>query len=60
MSERIVLAEKLWDSVLNDESEIKLTASQETELDKRLDAFMSDHEPGSLWSDVKERIISNK
>ena len=60
VSERIILAEKLWNSVLNDESEIKLTASQEADLDKRLDAFMTDHDPGSPWSDVKERIISNK
>ena len=60
VSERIILAEKLWNSVLNDESEIKLTANQEAELDKRLNAFMTDHDLGSSWSDVKERIISNK
>lgn len=60
VSERIILAEKLWDSVLNNESEIKLTANQEIELDRRLDAFMADHDIGSSWSDVKKRIISNK
>lgn len=60
VSERIILAEKLWDSVLNDESEIKLTANQEIELDKRLDTFMADHDIGSSWSDVKKRITSNK
>ena len=60
VSERIILAEKLWNSVLNDESEIKLTSNQEAELDKRLEAFMIDHDLGSPWSDVKERIISNK
>ncbi len=60
VSERIILAEKLWDSVLNNESEIKLTENQEIELDKRLDAFMADHDIGSPWSDVKDRIISNK
>ena len=60
VSERIILAEKLWDSILNEESEIKLTKTQEVELNKRLDAFMIDHDLGSSWSDVKERIISNK
>lgn len=60
VSERIILAEKLWDSVLNDESEIKLTANQEIELDKRLDAFITDHDLGSPWSEVKERVISRK
>ena len=60
VSERIILAEKLWDSVLSKESEIKLTQNQEIELDKRLNAFMTDHELGSSWSDVKKRIISEK
>jgi len=60
VSERIILAEKLWDSVLNNESEIKLSKSQKNELDQRLDAFMADHELGSPWSEVKERIISRK
>ena len=60
VSERIILAEKLWDSVLSKESEIKLTQNQEIELDKRLNAFMTDQDPGSSWSDVKKRIISEK
>ena len=60
VSERIILAEKLWDSVLSKESEIKLTQNQEIELDKRLNAFMTDQDPGSSWPDVKKRIISEK
>lgn len=60
VSERIILAEKLWDSVLNEEAEIKLTENQEIELKKRLDAFMNDQNLGSSWSNVKERIIANK
>ncbi|MEN8251558.1 MAG: addiction module protein [Bacteroidota bacterium] len=60
VSERIILAEKLWDSVLNNESEIKLTENQEIELNKRLNTFMSDHDLGSSWSDVKNRVTSSK
>ena len=60
VSERIILAEKLWDSVLNNESEIKLTENQEIELNKRLNTFMSDHDLGSSWSDVKKRVTSSK
>ncbi len=59
VSERILLAEKLWDSVLEDESEIKLTKNQEFELEKRLNAFHTDQNPGSSWSEVKARIITN-
>ncbi len=60
VSERIILAEKLWDSVLSKESEIKLTENQEVELDKRLNAFINDQNLGSSWSDVKKRVISRK
>ena len=59
VSERIMLAEKLWDSVLGDESDIKLTKNQEIELEKRLNALHSDQNLGSSWSEVKARIISN-
>ncbi|MCW8929242.1 MAG: addiction module protein [Gammaproteobacteria bacterium] len=60
VSERIMLAEKLWDSVLSKESEIDLTENQEIELDRRLNSFMTDQELGSSWSDVKKRVISRK
>jgi len=60
VSERIILAEKLWDSVLSKESEIKLTENQKVELDRRLNAFMNDQEVGSSWSEVKKRVISSK
>ncbi|WP_198263312.1 addiction module protein [sulfur-oxidizing endosymbiont of Gigantopelta aegis] len=60
VSERIILAEKLWNSVLNDESEMKLTENQEIELDRRLDAFASDNDFGSPWSEVKEQQNSVK
>lgn len=60
VSERIILAEKLWDSVLNKESDIKLTENQKVELDKRLNAFINDQDLGSSWSDVKKRVIFRK
>ena len=60
VSERILLAEKLWDSVLNNESEIKLTEKQIAELEKRLNTYLSDPDPGSSWSEVKQRVISGK
>ena len=59
VSERIMLAEKLWDSVLQEESDIKLTKNQELELEKRLNAFQADQNPGASWSEVKSRIIAN-
>ncbi len=61
VSERIILAEKLWDSVIEeDESSIELSLKLQEELDHRLQAYINDQEFGSSWSEVKERIISKE
>ncbi len=59
ISERIVLAEKLWDSVVDENMTIELSEPQKLELDQRLQAFLDDQEIGSSWSEVKERIVGN-
>lgn len=58
VSERITLAEALWDSVIAEEAEIDVTAAQREELDRRLAAFEIDQNIGSAWSTVKARILS--
>ncbi len=59
VSERIILAEKLWDSIIDEGTPIELTEKQRVELDSRLQAFLDDQDAGSSWSEVKERIIGN-
>ncbi len=58
VSERIILAEALWDSVIAQDAEIELTEPQREELDRRLAAFEIDQDAGSPWSSVKARILS--
>ncbi len=58
ISERIVLAEKLWDSIVDEDGSIDLPENQKNELDRRLQAFLDDQDIGSSWAEVKERIIS--
>jgi putative addiction module component (TIGR02574 family) len=58
VSERIILAEALWDSVVAEGSEIELTDAQKLELDRRLKSFELDEDRGSSWADVKARILS--
>ena len=58
VSERIVLAEKLWDSIVDEDGSIDLPEKQKIELDRRLQAFLDDQDVGSSWTEVKERIIS--
>ncbi len=57
-SERILLAEALWDSVVDEGTEVELTEAQRTELDRRLAAFETDQDSGSSWTEVKARILS--
>lgn len=59
VSERVILAEKLWDSIIDEGTPIELTEKQRLELDSRLQAFLDDQDAGSSWSEVKERIIGN-
>lgn len=58
VSERIMLAEALWDSVIADDAEIDVTVPQREELDRRLAAYEIDQDIGSSWSVVKARILS--
>lgn len=58
VSERIVLAEKLWDSIVDEDASIELSETQTVELDRRLQAFLDDQDIGSSWSEVKGRITS--
>lgn len=58
VSERIILAEALWDSVANQHDEIQLSEEQKAELDRRLAAFQSDNDYGESWQRVKTDILS--
>jgi putative addiction module component (TIGR02574 family) len=58
VSERIVLAEKLWDSIVDEDGSIALPEKQKNELNRRLQAFLDEQDVGSSWAEVKERIIS--
>ena len=60
VSERILLAEALWDSIVAEQAGIELTDAQKEELDRRLAAFEIDQDEGSSWSSVKARILSRK
>jgi putative addiction module component (TIGR02574 family) len=46
LDERIRLVEDLWDSIANDQQALQLTGEQRAELDRRLDAYEMDQNPG--------------
>jgi putative addiction module component (TIGR02574 family) len=59
VSERLLLAEQLWDSVSDEDTVIELTDKQQIELDHKMQSFENDQDVGSPWHDVKNRIIGN-
>lgn len=56
ISERIQLAEDLWDSILENSQELPLTDSQQQELDRRLEQYNQNPSLGTDWSTVKSRL----
>lgn len=55
-SERILLAEKLWDSVVENQDSLEITESQKKVLEDRLAAYKKSPNEGSSWEDVKNEM----
>ena len=56
--ERIQLAEDLWDSLEESPEILPLSDAQSREIDRRLEAYRRDGDPGKPWGAVMERIDS--
>lgn len=59
LEERIKLVEDLWDSIAADQRALRLTEDQKDELDRRLDAYEVDRNPGRLATEVLADIRRN-
>ena len=55
-TERILLAEQLWDSVAENQDSLEVTASQKKVLEERLVAYKNSPNEGSSWEDVKNEM----
>jgi len=56
VSERILLVEEIWDSIVGDENALEVPESHKDELDRRLAAYDSDPSAGASWEEVKARL----
>ena len=59
-SEKILLAEELWNSALDDEAAISITDEQKEIIEKRLEAYQLDGDAGTPWDIVKKRILGHE
>ena len=55
-TEKIELAEELWESVLEDQNNVEITEEQREELNKRLAQYELDKEEGDTWEVVRARV----
>ena len=56
VSERIQLAQDIWDSVAEVPESLVLADDEKAEIDRRLNAYHKDPNAGSPWSVVRDRI----
>ena len=56
LSERILLAEQLWDSIVEDQDSLEVTDSQKKILEERLAAYKKSPNEGSSWEEVKNEM----
>ena len=56
LEERIRLVEDLWDSIAADQQALPLTSEQQAELDRRLDEYERDGDPGRPVEEVIAEI----
>ena len=55
-SERILLAEQLWDSIVEDQDSLEVTDAQMELLQQRLSAYKASPDEGSSWEEVKKEM----
>jgi len=55
-SERILLAEQLWDSIVEDQDSLEVTDAQMELLQRRLAAYKASPDEGSTWEEVKNEM----
>ena len=58
VSERIQLAQDIWDSVAQVPESLTLSDEEKAEIERRLEAYHRDPNAGSPWSVVRDRIRS--
>jgi len=58
VAERLELVEDLWDSIAREPGELRLSAAQVGELDRRLERLEDSPDEGAEWDTLKARIVT--
>jgi putative addiction module component (TIGR02574 family) len=57
-AERVEIAQRIWESVIEHPEAVLLTQSQRDELERRWHAFEQNPDEGESWEDVKRSLLS--
>jgi putative addiction module component (TIGR02574 family) len=58
--ERVQLAEDLWDSLAEFPEPLPLTGGQAEELDRRVEEYRRDGNPGTPWAEALDEIEQSR
>ncbi len=58
-TERVEIAQQIWESVLAHPEAVLLTEAQRNELERRWLAFEQNPDEGEPWDDVKRSLLSD-
>ena len=56
IAERIILAEEIWDRIVDEQESLGLTEAQQDELDRRLENYHASPDEGTPWEELKTRL----
>ncbi len=60
LSEKILIVEEIWDSIVRKNQYPELTESQETELIRRIDSYHYNPKQGRTWDEIKAKFWKSK
>lgn len=60
VAERIQLAEDIWDTIAASPEQVTVTPAQQSELDRRVEAYRQNPQAGASWQEVKDQLRSRE
>jgi putative addiction module component (TIGR02574 family) len=58
VAEKIVLVQRIWDSIAEDEKKLEVTPEFREELSRRLQRYRANPDSASSWEEVKARLMA--
>jgi putative addiction module component (TIGR02574 family) len=57
-AERVAIVQEIWESMLEHPDDVKITAAQREELERRWVELQQNPDEGESWNDVKKLLLN--